>query len=930
MLTLLDTGISMKFLLKITIRLLIITALLLVAAYAAAPYLIENVLLRQLEQQGFENVSIRSERPHWNALKLNWLSFESQQGSVKWLLEARDAEAKINPFELLRGNLPTLRVEQAYLKIDSRSRSEVSVQSDFTLELPAQWLTLLPLRSFDVEQLLVSWQGKEIDSKYVGAISGNRIADRIQLELSIERQDSQQGLRYAAVLLMTTSGRLTLSVVANEKTNSSPPSLLSVKARLTDRNDAIEISKAALVFDTLALNQLGEELRLFTPLEAEISGQVTFTSHGHINKKIVAGSPIKYHLLGEVYAKLDSIATPFYAYDAVAEVYASFDIDHVSTDITIDSKSKVETTPPDELLAFAKASPELFPLAADQPLRINVVQPLHFQSSLALGQLVGLRQWPMTGLITASLPLTDGQQWQFSFDSPSVNVSDVITFNSRYVLQLPLNQLDLKNGYVAPSQLDLSGLIGARSDQISVSVDHQSSWRSSQARFDEKMFNNLQLGIRKELVVNYDIAMQRWQSNNAKFELIVDPVHVSAVDDFIITPSKIDIDIEQALGVADKWNIRGQLLADILVKNTSANDSLRLHINAPFTADQHVLAGTNTLSFDQENKAMGGEFTYNWHDATGGMNWQVVASPVNHWLETLIVLMPSIDVHDLQLDEGALDVELSLLLLKDKTKAKASIRLTGIVGSYGEIVLNGGTSRIIIDDVFALSSKKKSIVELGLLDVGFPIKNIRFNVQPMVGENGSIEFVISDASAHLLGGRVGLENWVWRPNEASQFDLSVQGVDIEEVLALEQQASLTGSGILDGMIPIIVSSDGEIVVDSGRLQARDPGGEIVFLREAEGDLGKTNPSLDYTLKALENFQYDNLVAELFYKPSGKMLLMTSIAGHNPDFENGSLVNLNVNLELNVKSLLQSLQLADDLADKIDQRIQHGLKKKADN
>ncbi|MBL4852507.1 MAG: YdbH domain-containing protein [Gammaproteobacteria bacterium] len=917
----------MKFLFKIIVKLFFVIVLLVVMAYFAAPYLVENTLLRQLERQGFESISVSAERPKWNALRLNWLNLASRQGTIKWRLEARNANVQINLLALLRGDLPVLSVEKAYLEIDSRSRSEAGTSDDFELIVPAQWLTLVPLRSLNIEKLFINWHGQQHNAKYEAVVSGYRIADRMQLELLVVREDSQQRLGYKAVSFITRSGQFSLSVTTQDKDD---VPLLLFKARLSDRNDAIEINKAELVFDPLGLNQFGRELRLFEPIEVEISGQVTLKPHGYIHKKIVAGSPIKYHLSGDVYAKLNSVSTPLYPYDTAAELHMNFAIDHVSTAITIDEKSNIRTVLPDELLVFSRSFPQLLPFAIDQPLSIQIIKPLHFQSNLALAKLADLQQWDIEGLVTVSLPLIDGQQWQLTLDSPSVTVDDVISLNARYTLSLPLGQFDFADGYVAPSKLDLAGLINARSHQLSVSINQHSSWTSPRVKFAEHTLDAPRLSFRKEAVVDYDIAAQRWQFNNVQLGLVSNPLRAG---DFIVAPSTIDIDIEQALGVADKWTINGLFAAELLLKNIAANDDLALNLNAQFRADQNVLTGTHTLSFDKENNVMGGEFAYERQEASGGIHWQTVASPLKGWLETLPVLLPLFDMEDLQLQEGMLDANISLLLLQDNTKVKVSARLTGVAGNYGDMVLNGGASRIIIDDLFAFSSKKKSTVSLDLLDVGFPVKNIRFNVQPTVIERGTEKgltaFVISDFSARTLGGRIAFKSLLWQPNKETQFDVTVQGLNLQEILSLEQQPGLKGSGLIDGRIPITLSN-GELSVAAGVLAARSPGGVLAYRGDDLQALIKDNEGLEIVAKALENFRYDKLSAVVNYQPSGDMVLQLSIVGHNPEFENGRQIKLNVNIEENVKSLLQSLQLADDLTDKIDQRVQQGLKQHVDN
>ncbi len=909
----------MKFLLKTTVKLFIGAALIFVAVYAAAPYLIENLLLRQLEQQGFENVSIRAERPRWNALKLNWLSFESRQGGIKWLLETRDVRVVINPLELFLGNLPTVSTSKTYLKIDSRSRSTNDLVSDFELALPAQWLSFVPLRSFNVGQLVVNWRGQQQSAEYTGTVSVERIADRIQMEMSLARHGSSLEMPYSAALLMTRSGQLSLSIAQQNK-NDTP--LLSLKARLSDRSDTIEISKAELAFDTLALSEFGRELLLFAPLNAEVSGLITVKPSGYISKKIVAGAPLKYRLRGELLAKLDAVAAPFYTYDASAVLSASFDIDHVSTAMTLDTKSLIETAPPDALLAFSIASAELLPLAVDKPLRIEIAEPLHFKSDRELSDVVDLRRWTLDGVVLVSLPLVGGKSWQLALDSPSLDVSDVVTLSADYELKLPLNKQTFSSGYLGSSGFNATGVLNIRNDQLVVSIDQGSNWSIGETRLGEEKIEQLKLEVNKTVELDYDVSQQRWQLGKAQLKV---DIGVFDAGEYVITPGLIKIDIEQALGRAGKWSVNGSLLAEVFASNRILNESLAFYAQAEFRADDEALLGNSRLALNSEsNTIANGEFSYDWRKATGGMRWRADAVPVKDGVAALVALIPSVFADGFGLDGGTLDADVSFLLLEEISKAKASVRLSNLEGSYGSLQVNGLSARIVLDDLLALSSKTASVITVEGLDLGFPVRKLRFNVQPLSNKEGFLGFVISDASARLLGGRVALRRMVWLPGQKSQFNVDVNAIDLREILALEQRPELSGSGIIDGRIPITLSG-GAISVTAGGLQSRQPGGVISYRHTDANSLAKTHAGLGLALKALEDFRYDSLRAKVDYSPDGELILALSIVGYNPDFENGRQINLNINIEQNVRSLLQSLQLADELTDKIDQRVQQGLK-----
>ena len=893
------------------------------AVYAAAPYLIESVLLRQLEQQGFESISIRAERPRWDTLELSWLSFESRQGNIKWLLEARSSRVKINPLKLFSGDLPKLSIAQAYLEIDSRGRRENIEPSDIELVFPVELISLIPLRSLVVEHLSVSWRGQSQSSLYEGSAFVDRLADRVQLEISLAKDDGAQKIPYTAGLLLTRSGQVVLSLSAQE---GAKEPLLTLKARLSERNESVEISKGGLLVDAQRLNSFGKEFGLFEPINVESSGYITVNFQGHLDKKIVAGLPKKYRLHGDVRTEFNSVLMPAYAYEGVLSLHASFDIDHVSTAVTLDEKSRVQIVPPQALIAFANDSPQLLPLERDMPIIITVKDALNFNADLSLDKLAGLQQWAVEGVIEASLPLVKGRHWQLTLDSPSLSIDDVIALNAAYRLKLPIDQFNFDEGYVAESVITLNGVLNARSDQVNASIIEGSSWSSNEAHYAEQKLDSPKLNVSKLIAVNYDIIQGRWQFNDAQFELTGSPL---VFDEYSFTPSPIYVDIDQALGLGDKWNVSGSVLAEVIAANkalvSSAGDGLTLYASAKFKVDNEALLGTNALALDSESNTVAtGEFFYDWGSATGGMTWQVSALPVKDWQDVLPVLIPALGSQDIQLSDGSLDAHISFFLLDKTNRAKASLRLTGLAGNYGTVQAKGVSAHVVIDDLLALTSKKKNAISVDELDIGFPVKNIRFNVQPVSKEDGSVEFIVSDASAQLLGGEAALDRMAWQPDQKSEFVVDVSGVDLGEILALERQPGLSGSGMIDGRIPITLAG-GVLSVTTGTLQARQPGGVLSYHSDAAANFAKSNPALGLALNALEDFRYDSLTAKVNYRPNGEMVLALSIVGHNPDFENGRQINLNINVEENVKTLLQSLQLAGDLTDKIDERVQQRLK-----
>ena len=118
---------------------------------------------------------------------------------------------------------------------------------------------------------------------------------------------------------------------------------------------------------------------------------------------------------------------------------------------------------------------------------------------------------------------------------------------------------------------------------------------------------------------------------------------------------------------------------------------------------------------------------------------------------------------------------------------------------------------------------------------------------------------ITNMSTHLLGGKVFLADATIDPKAAThEVTLQVTGLDLNEILRLEQQESLKGTGTLDGTLPLFISrtdSGLAITVQHGSIQGRSPGGTLQF--EVDKETAKSwiesQPQLDLIVKSLENY-----------------------------------------------------------------------------
>jgi hypothetical protein len=144
---------------------------------------------------------------------------------------------------------------------------------------------------------------------------------------------------------------------------------------------------------------------------------------------------------------------------------------------------------------------------------------------------------------------------------------------------------------------------------------------------------------------------------------------------------------------------------------------------------------------------------------------------------------------------------------------------------------------------------------------------------------------------------------------------------LHKILSLEQQNGLEGTGVLDGTIPVTVTSQG-LTVKDGNLEARPPGGVIQYAASPETAQAVTqaNANMQMVLQALNNFHYNVLQVGAQYGESGMLQLEARLEGRNPDQKKSPPIRFNLTVQENVPALLKSLRLVGDLEDSVRRRI----------
>jgi hypothetical protein len=219
-------------------------------------------------------------------------------------------------------------------------------------------------------------------------------------------------------------------------------------------------------------------------------------------------------------------------------------------------------------------------------------------------------------------------------------------------------------------------------------------------------------------------------------------------------------------------------------------------------------------------------------------------------------------------------------------------------------------------------------LSLERLNLGVPITQLNANLAVNQSGGKAPILEVRHFEASLLGGTVHSDAFQWDTSAPSApVKLSIRDLSLAQIIALEKQQGIEGTGVLDGQLPLEFTRT-HVALHGGELQARAPGGWIRY-RPTEGvaAMAKDNLSLQFVNQALSNLQFKTLKVEANSNPKGDLTLRVELRGHNPEWQAGRPIHLNLNLQENIPTLLRSLSIADDLTDRMNQQIQEHYQKK---
>jgi hypothetical protein len=266
-------------------------------------------------------------------------------------------------------------------------------------------------------------------------------------------------------------------------------------------------------------------------------------------------------------------------------------------------------------------------------------------------------------------------------------------------------------------------------------------------------------------------------------------------------------------------------------------------------------------------------------------------------------------------------------------------KASGSIESKGSVQWNTdgmrGTIEVAASDVSATSALAKvehlnAIIELnetgatlpnqilsvGRLDFGLELTDglIRYGVKP-----GGV-VAIKEASWKFAGGEFVTSGEIDPRSKNQKTSLLVKGVDLTELLELVNLEGLSGSGTLEGELPIALVGD-EIEIRNAVLHSGGEAGVIQY----RADPGATNiaaadPQFATTLTVLENFHYERIEIEINGSATQTVVIQIHLAGSNPDYQGGHPVEFNLSVDARLSDLLRTGMRVYQMPKKVEDRL----------
>jgi hypothetical protein len=219
-----------------------------------------------------------------------------------------------------------------------------------------------------------------------------------------------------------------------------------------------------------------------------------------------------------------------------------------------------------------------------------------------------------------------------------------------------------------------------------------------------------------------------------------------------------------------------------------------------------------------------------------------------------------------------------------------------------------------LENLFPPSSLSQQTITIRRIDTGIPVENLLVSYQ--IEGTDPPRIALEKAQFSMMDGNLSLAPTIINP-AATHTDILVRlsNIDLGTFFNLIQIDGLTGSGHLDGQIPVRLE-DNQVMIRKGHVAAQAPGVLRFQSAKASQLLATAGEEMNLLLQAVQDFHYTELSLDLDKSAAHGLIAKLSLLGNNPEVKDGQVFRLNINLESDIDKILQTINQGYNLSHEI--------------
>ncbi|PSJ17105.1 intermembrane phospholipid transport protein YdbH family protein [Nitrosomonas supralitoralis] len=219
-----------------------------------------------------------------------------------------------------------------------------------------------------------------------------------------------------------------------------------------------------------------------------------------------------------------------------------------------------------------------------------------------------------------------------------------------------------------------------------------------------------------------------------------------------------------------------------------------------------------------------------------------------------------------------------------------------------------------LNNLISLSSSPGQKITARQIDYGIPLENLLVSFQIL--DTIPPQVALEKVQFSLMNGLVSVAPVIIDPvAKRSDMLIGISNIDLESFFNLIKVEGLTGSGHLDGQIPLSVESN-QLTIKNGQLTAKAPGTLHFQSAKASQWLASAGEEMNLLLQAMQDFHYTELSLNLDKSVTHNLVAKLSLLGNNPMVKEGQDFRLNIRLETDIDKILEEINYGYNLSHEI--------------